>query len=43
MSHIYEENKRTIMPEAYYVDGTKDYIKFKNNFIEKTRKLTRKH
>lgn len=42
MSHIYEENKRTIMPEAYYVDGTKDYITFKNNFIEKTRKLTRK-
>lgn len=41
MNSIYEENKRTIMPEAYYVDGTKEYVTFKNELIAKTKKLTK--
>lgn len=41
MSRIYEENKRTMLPEPYYVDGTLEYINFKNDFIAKTRKLAK--
>lgn len=41
MSSIYEENKRIKMPESYYVDGTEEYVNFKNDFIAKTRKLTK--
>ena len=41
MSYIYEENKRTVMPEAYYVDGTEEYVAFKNDFIARTRKLAK--
>ena len=39
MSLLYEEHKRTLMPETYYVDGTEEYVNFKNDFITKTRKL----
>ncbi len=41
MSYIYPETKRTIMPEPYYVDGTKEYVDFKNDFIVKTRAKSR--
>lgn len=43
MSHIYEENKREENPEPYYVDGTKEYVTFKNDLIAKTRKLSKNH
>lgn len=42
MSHLYQEVKRTTMPEEYYLDGTENYINFKNNFITKTKKLIKK-
>ncbi len=42
MKYIYEENKRIMMPEEYYVDGTQEYIQFKNNFIAQTKKRIRK-
>jgi len=41
MNYIYEENKRTLMPNIYYVDGTEEYLNFKNDFIAKTRKLVK--
>ena len=42
MSTIYPEVKRTMNPHEYYVDGTEDYVNFKKETIEKTRKLIRK-
>ena len=42
MSTIYPEIKRTMNPHEYYVDGTEDYVNFKKETIEKTKKLTRK-
>lgn len=41
MSKLYPEVKRTKMPHEYYVDGTIDYVNFKNDLIMKTRKLIR--
>ncbi len=41
MSKLYPEVKRTKMPHEYYVDGTIDYVNFKNELIAKTRKLVR--
>ena len=38
MSTIYPEIKRTKMPHEYYVDGTEDYINFKNNMIIEAKK-----
>lgn len=38
MSTIYPEIKRTKMPHEYYVDGTEDYVKFKNNMIIEAKK-----
>ena len=40
MSKIYPEVKRTMNPHEYYVDGTKEYVDFKNDLIIKTKKLT---
>ena len=39
MAKIYPEVKRTRMPHEYYVDGTKEYVDFKNDLILKTKKL----
>ena len=43
MSYLYPEVKRTIMPQEYYVDGTLEYINFKNDMIKRTRKLVKKY
>ena len=41
MAKIYPEVKRTRMPHEYYVDGTKEYVDFKNDLILKTKKLVK--
>lgn len=38
MRTLYPEIKRTDMPSEYYVDGTEEYVNFKNDLIVKTRK-----
>lgn len=43
MAKIYPEVKRTRMPHEYYVDGTKEYVDFKNNLIEETKKLVKEN
>lgn len=40
MATIYPEVKRTMNPHEYYVDGTKEYVDFKNDLIIKTKKLS---
>lgn len=42
MSLLYEEVKRNRMPHEYYVDGTCEYVKLKNEMIGNARKLVRK-
>lgn len=42
MARIYPETKRTRMPHGYYVDGTREYIDFKNKMIEDAKRLVRK-
>ena len=42
MDTLYPEVKRTKMPHEYYVDGTEDYVKFKNEMIINAKKLVRK-
>ena len=39
MDTIYPEIKRTMNPHEYYVDGTEDYVNFRTETIEKTKKL----
>lgn len=39
MMTLYPEIKRTKMPHEYYVDGTSEYVNFKNDLIVKTKKL----
>lgn len=41
MEKLYEEVKRTKMPHEYYVDGTEEYVEFKNNLIQKVKKLVK--
>ncbi len=41
MNTLYPEVKRTVNPAEYYVDGTEDYVNFKNDLIQKTRKLVK--
>ena len=41
MNTLYPEVKRTVNPAEYYVDGTKEYVEFKNDLIQKTRKLVK--
>ena len=41
MKKLYPEVRRSINPHIYYVDGTEEYVDFKYNLIEKTRKLVR--
>ena len=40
MKTIYPEVKRTKNPHEYYVDGTDEYVNFKNQLIMDTKKLT---
>ena len=42
MSTIYPEVKRIEKPAEYYVDGTEEYVEFKNDMIVKTKQLVRK-
>lgn len=37
MSTIYPEVKREMNPHTYYVDGTQEYVEFKNNMIKSLR------
>lgn len=37
MSTIYPEVKREVNPHTYYVDGTQEYVEFKNNMIKSLR------
>ena len=39
MDTIYPEVKRTLNPHEYYVDGTIDYVDFRTDLIQKTKKL----
>ena len=39
MATLYPEVKRTMNPHEYYVDGTEEYIDFKEETIEKVKKL----
>ena len=41
MNTLYPEVKRTVNPAEYFVDGTKEYVEFKNDLIQKTRKLVK--
>lgn len=41
MARIYPEIKRTEMPHEHHVSGTKEYVDFKNELIEKTQRLVR--
>lgn len=37
MSTIYPEVKREVNPQTYYVDGTQEYVEFKNDMIKSLR------
>ena len=41
MKKLYPEVRRSMNPHEYYVDGTEDYVNFKYDLIEKTKKLVR--
>ena len=41
MKKIYPEVKRTKMPHEYYVDGTEEYVEFKNVLIVETKKISK--
>lgn len=40
MATLYPEVRRRAMPHEYYVDGTGAYVEFKNDLINKVKKLT---
>ncbi len=42
MKTLYPEVKREKMPHEYYVDGTEEYVNFKNNMISEYRSLVKK-
>ena len=42
MTTIYPEVKRTEKPHGYFVDGTEEYVNFKNEMIRNYKKLVRK-
>ena len=42
MKTLYPEVKRTKMPHEYYVDGTEDYVNFKNNMIMNAKRLVKR-
>lgn len=39
MSMLYPEVKRELNPQTYYVSGTSEYAKFKQEMIGKVKKL----
>ena len=39
MARLYPEVKRLKMPHIYYVDGTEEYVNFKNDLIIHTKRL----
>lgn len=41
MMKIYPEIKRSIMPHEYYVDGTEEYVEFKNALIDEMKKMAK--
>ena len=41
MKTLYPEVRRANMPHLYYVDGTEEYVNFKNNMIVETKKLVK--
>ena len=41
MMKLYPEVRREVNPHEYYVDGTKEYVEFKYDMINKTKKLVR--
>ena len=42
MKTLYPEIKRPVMPHEYYVDGTEEYVNFKNDMIKETKQLVYK-
>ena len=42
MATIYPEVKRIEKPHGYYVDGTEEYVNFKNEMIINAKKLVKK-
>ena len=42
MATLYPEVKRTVMPHEYYVDGTENYVNFKNQVIRDAKKMVKK-
>jgi nicotinate phosphoribosyltransferase len=42
MATIYPEVRRNEMPQEYYVDGTENYVNFKNEIIDETKRLIMK-
>ena len=42
MATLYPEVKRTEKPHGYFVDGTEEYVNFKNEMIRNYKKLVRK-
>ena len=42
MATLYPEIKRIMNPHEYYVDGTEQYVNFKNEMIMNVKKLVRK-
>ena len=42
METIYPEVRRTKMPHEYYVDGTENYVNFKNNMIIEAKQKVKK-
>ncbi len=42
MATLYPEVKRTIMPHEYYVDGTENYVNFKNQVIKDAKTKVKK-
>ena len=42
MDTLYEEVKRTEKPHEYYIDGTEDYVNFKNQMIRDAKNLVKR-
>ena len=42
MATIYPEVKRILMPDEYYVSGTKEYVDFKRELIKETKRKIKK-
>ena len=42
MNTLYPEVRRTVMPDEYYVSGTKEYVDFKRNLIKETKRKIKK-